>query len=106
MKNPTATKWDRLTENFETMSLLQAVDAVDRLRERVSDDGHRPPELRDRLLKLHELAMDVISRGHKAKIGAMFDLANELSTDVDDMVEALRVIQNSVEELVALDPRY
>ena len=58
-----------LAEEYETMLLLQAVDAVDRMRERLSDDGNRTPELRDRLLNLHKLSMDVITRGQKAKIG-------------------------------------
>jgi hypothetical protein len=64
----TEAEWERLGENFETASLLQAVDAVDTLRTQLSDgDGNRRPEIRDRLLKLHQLAMDVINRGQKGK---------------------------------------
>ena len=56
-------EWDKLSpENFETHSLLRAVDGVHELRADLNDGGHAtPPQLRTDLLQLHQLAMAVIS---------------------------------------------
>ena len=56
--NITDEEWDELSpENFDTTALLSAVDAVDELRSDLNnnEDG-APPQLRDDLLKLHQLA--------------------------------------------------
>lgn len=54
----------RTPENFDTTTLLRAVDAVDELRDDLNDgeDGS-PPQLRTDLLKLHQLAMAVFNEG-------------------------------------------
>lgn len=51
----TDAEWDKLSpENFETHSLLRAVDAVDELRDELNDGEFvTPPQLRTDLLKLH-----------------------------------------------------
>jgi hypothetical protein len=67
-------------------------------------DGHRPPEIRDRLLKLHQLAMDVINRGQKGKAQALFDLAVELEDEVEDIMESMKTIHATVTQLTALYP--
>ena len=56
-------EWDKLSpENFETHSLLRAVDAMDELRDDLNDgEDAAPPQLRTDLLKLHQLAMAVIN---------------------------------------------
>lgn len=62
--NITDDEWDELSpENFDTTALLRAVDAVDELRSDLNDneDG-APPQLRDDLLKLHQLAMAVFNQ--------------------------------------------
>jgi hypothetical protein len=105
MVEMTDAEWQALDENFETASLLQAVDAVDMLRTQLSDgDGYRPPEIRDRLLKLHQLAMDVINDGRKGRARELFELATELEDEVFDMMEALTTIQNTLTRLTALHP--
>ena len=58
-------EWGKLSpENFETHSLLRAVDAVGDLRDNLNDGEYAtPPQLRTGLLKLHQLAMRSSQRG-------------------------------------------
>jgi hypothetical protein len=105
MAQMTDAEWEALTENFETASLLQAVDAVDTLRGYLNDrDKHQPPEIRDKLLKLHQLAMSVINEGHEGRAPALFELATEIEDEIADMMEALTTVQDSVTRLTALQP--
>ena len=56
-----------LRENFTSSWLLDAVNDVDTLRDYFNDrDGRRPPEIRETLLRLHALALEVINRGHES----------------------------------------
>ena len=62
----TEKKNQELYEKFETMRILYAVDDLDKVRSIVSDvfnpDGFpKPPELRDKLLELHEKAHKIIN---------------------------------------------
>ena len=69
----------KLYENFETTTLLDAVDHLDRLRSELADDeDFRPPTIRQDLLRLHQLAMDVVNSGYLNKGEALFDLAFDL----------------------------
>ncbi|MBK7955695.1 MAG: hypothetical protein IPK02_18070 [Candidatus Accumulibacter sp.] len=65
----TGEEGDKLSpENFETHSLLRAVDAVDELRADLNDGEYvTPPQLRTDLLKLHRLAMAVINEGSHSR---------------------------------------
>ena len=63
--NITDDEWDELSpDNFDTMALLSAVDAVDELRSDLNDneDG-APPQLRDDLLKLHQRPAEAAPTG-------------------------------------------
>lgn len=62
-------EWGKLSpENFETHSLLRAVDAVGDLRDNLNDGEYAtPPQLRTGLLKLHQLAMRSSTRGLAAR---------------------------------------
>ena len=105
MAKITEAEWQALGENFDTISLRQTVDAVDMLRTHLSDrEEYRSPEIRDRLLKLHQLATDVINEGRKDKAQALFDLAVELEDEVHDMMEALTEIQGTITNLTAQYP--
>lgn len=42
---------------FDTRTLLAAVNDLDLMREHLEGEGTRPPEMRDDLLRLHQLAM-------------------------------------------------
>jgi hypothetical protein len=54
-----------LRENFTPSCLLDTVKEVDTLRDYFNDrDGSRPPEMRETLLRLHALALEVVNRGH------------------------------------------
>ena len=105
MATMTDAEWQALNENFETVSLLQAVDAVDALRGHLNDrEKYQPPEIRDNLLKLHQLAMKVVNEGQKGRAPALFELAAEIEDEISDMMEALATIQDSVTKLTALHP--
>jgi hypothetical protein len=101
----TDAEWQALNENFETVSLLRAVDAVDTLRVHLGDrEKYQPPEIRDKLLKLHQLAMKVVNDGQKGRAPALFELAAEVEDELFDMMEALTTIQDAVTTLTALVP--
>jgi hypothetical protein len=102
----TAGEWDELSpDNFDTMTLLHAVDAVDELRGELNDgeDGS-PPQLRDDLLKLHQLAMAVINQGSRGRVADLFDLAVELEVQVAGMTTALEQVHETLSRLTALYP--
>jgi hypothetical protein len=99
-------EWDELSpENFDTTVLLRAVDAVDELRSDLNDseDG-APPQLRDDLLKLHQLAMAVINQGSRSQVADLFDLAVDLEDQVLGMMTALEQVQETLSQLSALYP--
>lgn len=98
-------EWQRLYENFETTDLLRAVDAVDKLRDDLNDREYgAPPQIRCDLLKLHQLAMDVINNGSKSQAGELFELACDLDLQVDQMMEALEQVQETLSRLMTLYP--
>lgn len=104
--NITDDEWDELSpDNFDTMALLSAVDAVDELRSDLNDneDG-APPQLRDDLLKLHQLAMAVINQGSRSQVADLFDLAADLEDQVLGMMTALEQVQETLSQLTALYP--
>jgi hypothetical protein len=94
-----------LADNFDTATLLETVDQIDLLRGHLNDgDGFAPPEIRTNLLKLHGLAMDVVNNGFVGRAPALFDLANDLSDQVFDMMEALQKVQEALDKLTDLCP--
>lgn len=106
MATITDEEWGELSpENFDTVTLLHAVDAVDELRVELNDgeDG-RPPQLRDDLLELHQLAMAVINQGSRSRVSDLFDLAVELEVQVAGMTTALEQVHETLSRLTALYP--
>lgn len=104
--NITDDEWDELSpENFDTTALLSAVDAVDELRSDLNDneDG-APPQLRDDLLKLHQLAMAVFNQGSRSQVADLFELAVDLEDQVQGMMTALEQVQETLSQLTALYP--
>lgn len=98
-------QYENLYENFETTDLLKAVKHVDSLRVALADDYDlRPPEIRQDLLKLHGLAMDVVNSGYRSKANEMFELALDLECQVDDMMESLGELQAILSSLTELAP--
>ena len=95
----------KLHENFDTYWLLSAVDQLDKVRGYLAGpDGWKPPEIRSDLLKLHQMAMDVVNKGWTDQAREFFELAHDLGVQVFDMVEALEYIQETLDKLTALYP--
>ena len=106
MATITDQEWGELApENFDTTTLLRAVDAVDELRGELNDgeDGS-PPQLRSDLLKLHQLAMAVINQGARGRVADLIELAVELEVQVASMATALEEVQETPTQLTALYP--
>ncbi|KJS38475.1 MAG: transposase [Rhodospirillaceae bacterium BRH_c57] len=99
-------EWDKLSpENFETHSLLRAVDVVDELRDDLNDGEYAtPPQLRTDLLKLHQLAMAVINERSRSQVADLFELAGNLDEQVSYMMTKLEEIQDTLSRLTALYP--
>ncbi|TKW64660.1 MAG: transposase [Paracoccus denitrificans] len=92
--------------NYETASLLRAVDDLDLMRDHLDGDGFKPPEMRDDLLRLHQLALRVIGEGSDdpATINAMFDLAVDIEVRMQDLEDALGRMQKVIVALATLAP--
>ena len=97
-------EWDKLQE-FDTHRLIDAVGELDALRRMVADDGIRPPEIRNRLFKLHELAMAVINEDAQEDAGELFELAQELDDEVLDVLEAVQRLHDTLSALAELRPK-
>ncbi len=91
---------------FDTSALLRAVDDLDLMREHLDGDGHKPPEMRGDLLRLHGFAMRVVNEGwaDTATAEGMFDLAADLENRIDDLSDALDRMRETIGELAALAP--
>lgn len=101
----TEEEYRRLYQSFETRRLLDAVDAVDKLRDDFGDDEDgRPPELRTQLLRLHTLAMAVVNEGARSQAPKLFDLAVELELQVSQALTELESIQDTLSALVDFAP--
>lgn len=101
----TREEWKKLRENFDTTELLSAVDAVDELRAHLNDrEDSSPPQIRSDLLKLHQLAMAVVNERSLTQAEEFFTLADELKTEICQMLEFLEQINYTLSELTALCP--
>jgi hypothetical protein len=101
----TKAEWHTLYNGFDTQSLLDAVDAIDELRDHLNDGEHnRPPEIRTNLLKLHTRAMDVVNSGHLEKAEAMFDMADDLDLQVFQMLTLLEKVEETLSLLLKFRP--
>ena len=107
MQDITEEEWQTIHENFETTTLLTAVDKIDEVRSHLSDrDYCQPPEIRDDLLKLHQVAMEVVNKGYQDNetVSKLFDLANDLDMQLFEIMEAMEFVQNTIEKLTELYP--
>ena len=95
--------WDKL-QDFDARRLIEAVDEVDALRGVLADDGIRPPEIRNRLFRLHQLAMAVINEDAQEDAGELFELAQELEDEALDMLEAAQRLHDTLSALTELQP--
>lgn len=83
----TNAEWEKISpDNFETASLLRAVDAIDDLRGDFNDGEYSaPPQIRTDLLRLHEIAMAVINEGSRSRVSALFELASDLDEQISHL---------------------
>ena len=91
-------------DEFETTELLGAVDDVDNIRGILADGEHlEPPKLREDLMKLHGLAMRVCNEGWEDERSELFELANEVQDEVEDIRDAANRILDVVRQLTEAD---
>jgi hypothetical protein len=96
---------EALQDGFDTVSLIQAVDELDQMRGHLNDRAHHnPPEIRNDILKLHDLAMDVVNHGMKGRAPALFELVIEIEDELSDLSTALENIQETIAKLIDLQP--
>lgn len=98
-------EWDAIEDGLDTAGLLDTVDAVDRLRaELASGELGEPPQIRDDLLRLHQLALLVRERRSEADAVELFDLSTDLDLLVGELMDALGEIQSAISAVSALYP--
>jgi len=102
----TEEQWQRLAAGFQTYDLLDAVDSFDKVRYVLADeeDGG-PPEIRRDLLKLHALGMAVVNEGDSSKSRQLFELADDLSLEITDLVAKLESVQEVLDRLLEFAPQ-
>jgi hypothetical protein len=94
-----------LRESFTPSCLLDALNDCDALRAAFNDrDGRRPPEIRETLLRLHALALEVVSRAHEGRAREFFDLAADLDDELTEAAASLERIQRVFAQLADLYP--
>jgi len=98
-------EWRTLYENFETMDLIYAVDHIDKLRSFLGDRANlQPPEIRDDMMKLHELAMDVVNHRSDDSLVEFANLTEDINSDIYMMMQSLEKIQETIRKLIELMP--
>lgn len=105
MAKMTEEEWQNLYENFETTWLLDAVDHIDEARYHLGDgENWEPPQIRTDLLKMHEIAMDVVNNGWTGKAQELFDMACDLDMQIHSIIKELEAVQKTLDKLTDLYP--
>ena len=96
----------RLAENIDTMQILYAVDALDEIRALVADrENLRPPEIRDKLLALHQAAHRIINEGGQPGEGEDLNLlASDIEDEVYPILENAEKILEPLKKLIRFAP--
>jgi len=87
--------YDDICTELVSFDILDAIDFLDEARPIISDDGHRPPEIRNKLLELHGVAMDFLNNGHINKGQEFFEMADEIYED-------LKIAHKGIESALAI----
>ena len=78
---------------------------IDHVRGHLGDgENWEPPQIRTDLLQLHGMAMDVINSGYTNKIKVMFDMAIDLEMQVDDIIEIMESVRETLSKITDLYP--
>lgn len=92
-------------DEFDTWDLLDAVDLFDQMRDHLNDrDEYRPPLMRDRLLELHQLAMDAYPNGDQKKLTQLYATAEDLESIAFDLMMQAEKIHEILEKLTRTEP--
>jgi len=90
---------------FETEDLLLAVDHLDEMRGELADHGIRPPAIRMKLLELHQIAFDVIKRGHQFPDGMdMIETTDEILESIENIIDNAEKLQSVISDFQQLLP--
>jgi len=97
---------EEIDDNFESQTLLDAVDHVDQLRNLFGDrEINRPPEIREDLMALHGLVFDAITQGiPQPNEMEIWDRAYDLQSDLYEAQEAIDQIQEVLTALIKTMP--
>ena len=94
---------EQLQEEFDTYKLLDLIDEIDALRDRICD----PDGMRAELLRLHAMAHTVINDA-PLTMGAddmtIWELADELATEFDTFANQARRASSLLDRLAKLMP--
>ena len=96
---------EKLRAKFETYDILDALDCLDKVRPILSDEEYRPPEIREKLLKLHGMAMDLVnhqSADEEEKLGKVLKLTNDIHKKIFACIRNLRKVKTTLVKLYAL----
>lgn len=92
---------------YDSHVLLEAVDLLDDVRPVISDEGYNPPKIRNQLMKLHSMVMEMKNTGslslqEKKKFFQIMTLASELDMEIFGCVENLEKINDMLGKLLSL----
>ncbi len=105
MGSITEAEWQAIEEGLDTVSILSAVDALDRLRAKLTAPSEGGlSAIRDELLQLHRLAQAAQNSGTSASVSELFDLAQDLELQIGEWVEALGGIRATLSIITELYP--
>ncbi len=96
----------KIYENYETSDLLTAVKLFDAMRSLTADqEDLRPPEIRKKLLKLHQILHKSVNEGFGLDDDKeLWNLAYELEDEIFTILENTEKIHDTLEKLTALAP--
>lgn len=97
---------EHIYENFDSSEILEAVDAVDKLRGLFADrDICRPPEIREDLMNLHGVVFESITQnGTHEEEANMLEMVIDIEDVLVDAREAIEQISDVMDRLQALVP--
>ena len=94
---------EELLDDYDTMQIIHAVDALDKVRYIIGDDeDFKPPEVRIQLLRIHKLALKQLSEGltlTDEEIDELSLLIDEADMTVFGMIEELEKIMAALRPL-------